>query len=226
MIWSLIKLDLRKVLPTYLALLVIQLGFVLGTRDILGSDNVFVLVLAMAQGWLLAYRLFRDEPNTPSFLFSRAWSRARIFWNRWGLAIALQSVTVGLVTLLIASGTRTLLYQRELPFFPMVEPFELSILWPIALALVISFHIIMFLMAKGAVDTTGGGRVWRAIVVKVALGLILMVFIAGRAFVVVLNPGGTVGLYAGDLALAYAVVLAILCTAASLNCYKHMEVGA
>ena len=144
MIWPLIKLDLKKALPLYLTLLVVQIGFVLITRDILDSSNVFVSVLA--QGWMLAWRIFRDAPHTPSFLFSRPWSRARIFWNRWALAVTLQSVTVLLIYCILAAGTRTLIYQRQVPWFPMVERFELSILWPIALASIITFHIIMFLL--------------------------------------------------------------------------------
>ncbi len=224
MIWSLIKLDLRKVLPVYLPILALLLGFILITRDVLASDNVFVTVLAMAQAWMLAYRLFRDAPNTPSFLFSRPWSRARIFWNRWALAVTLQCITVLLVTILLMSGARARLHQGDLPYFPMIEPFELSVLWPIALALTITFHIIMFLMVKGAVVKPGGARTWRAIIVKIALGSILMVFIAGRTMIQIPGSDGP-GLGIGELALLYAVVLAVLCTAASRNCYQHMEIG-
>ena len=223
MIWPLIKLDLRKTLPAYLATVVVLVGFILITRDILDSANVFVLVLAMAQGWLLAWRIFRDGDNTQSFLFSRPWSPARIFWNRWALAVILQITTVLLIYVILAAGTRTLIYQRHLPYFPMVERFELSILWPIALAPALTFHIIMFLMLRSTVVNPGGTDRWRGFVVKIALGLILMMFIGGGT--VMVDPGlGGAGVRTGDLAFIYAAVLAVLCTAASLNCYKNMEI--
>ena len=223
MIWPLIKLDLRKTLPTYLATVVVLVGFILITRDILDSANVFVLVLAMAQGWLLAWRIFRDVDNTQSFLFSRPWSPARMFWNRWTLAVTMQIVTVLLVSVILAAGTRTLIHQRNVPYFPMVERFELSILWPIALAPAITFHIIMFLMLRSTVVNPGFRSRWRAYVVKAALGLILMIFIGAGKAIAVSGPGGS-GVRTGHLAFIYGAVLAVLCTAASLNCYQNMEI--
>jgi hypothetical protein len=224
MIWPLLKLDLRKALPTYLVLLVAHIGFILITRDILDSSNVFVVVLALAQGWMLAWRIFRDAPDTPSFLFSRPWSRPRMFWQRWTLAMTLQIITVLLIYIILASGTRTLLFQRQVPYFPMVERFELSILWPISLTSVITFHIIMFLILWGRLGyNPGSARPWHGIVVKIAIALILMTFIGGGTVMHVAMSEGPI-LRTGDLALIYAVVLTIMCTAASLNCYKHMEI--
>ncbi len=220
MIWPLIKLDLRKTLPTYLATLVVLVWFILITRDVLDSANIFVLVMAMAQGWLLAWRIFGDRHNTQAFLFSRPWSPARIFWNRWALAVILQIATVLLIYVILAAGTRTVIHQRNMPYFPMVERFELSILWPIGLAPAITFHIIMFLMLRCTVISAG--RLW-PLVVKASLGLILMIFIGGHTVMVVAEPGGA-GLRTGHLAFVYAAVLAVLCTAASLNCYKNMEI--
>lgn len=221
MIWPLIKLDLRKALPTYLVLLAVQVGFLLTTRDILDSSNVFFTVLALAQGWMLAYRIFRDAPHTPAFLFSRPWSRARMFWQRWALATTLQIITVLLIYGILAAGTRTLLLQGQLPYFPMAERFELSVLWPIALSSAITFHIIMFLIVWGRLGyNPGSAHPWQGIVVKIALALILMTFIgAGHAVGVVVSSLGI-----GDLAFIYAVAVALMCTAASLNCYKHMEI--
>ncbi len=224
MIWPLIKLDLRKALTTYLALLVAQIGFVLVTRDVLDSANVTVAVLALAQGWMLAYQIFRDTHNTRVFVFSRPWSRARIFWTRWGLAMALQTVTVLLVYTILAAGTRTWLYRHELPYFPMVARFELSILWPMALASVTTFHIVMFLTLWGYLGyNPGSARPWHGVIVKIALALILMTFrgsghVGGAALL-----GGS-GLGTGNLAVIYAVAVSLMCTGASLNCCKHMEI--
>ena len=185
MIWPLIKLDLKKTLPTYLLLLLVQIVFILSTRDVLDSSNVFVSVLALAQGWMLALRIFRDVPHTRSFLFSRPWSRTRIFWNRWTLGLTLQTITVLLIYVILTSGTRTLIFQTQLPYFPMVERFELSILWPIALASVIAFQIIMFLIVWGQLGyNPGSARVWRGIVVKIAFAIMLMSFIGGGALTV------------------------------------------
>jgi len=106
MIWPLIKLDLRKALPAYLASLVVMIGFILITRDILDSTNIFVIIMAVIQGCLIACFLFSDPNNTRSFLFSRPWSPTRIFWNRWALAVILQIATVLLVYTIIAAGTK------------------------------------------------------------------------------------------------------------------------
>jgi hypothetical protein len=222
MIWSLIKLDLRKVLPLYLATLVALVGFILITREILDATNVTVAVLAMAQGWILAYQIFRDPHNTRVFIFSRPWSRARIFWNRWTLAMTLQAITVLLVYAILAAGTRTWLYRSELPYFPMVESFEHSVLWPIALASFITFHIIMFLMFWCVVMKTGTGW-WQSVIIKISLCLILMGFLGSGGIVVVAGSQGA-GLRIGHLACIYAAVLVFLCTCASLNCTKNMEI--
>ena len=221
MIWPLIKLDMRKVLPTYLVTVVIQVGFILITRDILDTTNVTILALAMIQGWLLAWCIFRDAHNTQSFLFSRAWTPARIFWNRWVLAVTLQISTVLLIYVILAAGTRTML--QGLPCFPMVERFELSILWLIALAPTITFHVIMFLMLRSKIVNPGGVGSQRTIVVKIILVLILMIFI-GRGHIMAFPMLGNAGLRTGELAFIYALVLTLLCTAASLNCYKNMEI--
>jgi hypothetical protein len=230
MIWPLIKLDLKKALATYLVLLLVQIVFILSTRDILDSSNVTVVVLALAQGWMLAWRIFRDAPHTRSFLFSRPWSRTRIFWNRWILAVTLQSITVLLIYVILAAGTRTLIYQTQLPYFPMVERFELSILWPIALASVIAFHIVMFLILWGQLGyNPGSTRVWHGIVVKIAFAIMLMSFIGGGTLTV-RAVSSDAGLRTGDLAFTgdwafvYAVALVILCTGAARNCLKHMEI--
>jgi hypothetical protein len=224
MIWPLIKLDLRKALTAYLALLVAQIGFVLITRDVLDSANVTMAVLALAQGWMLAYLIFRDTHNTRVFIFSRPWSRARIFWTRWGLAMVLQTFTVLLVYTILVAGTRTWLYKTELPYFPMVERFELSILWPMALASIVTFHIVMFLTLWGYLgNNPGSARPWHGVIVKIALALILMTFL-GRGHVMgvplIIGPG----LGTGDLAVIYAIAVTIMCTSASLNCCKHMEI--
>ncbi|MCP4455372.1 MAG: hypothetical protein GY809_28265 [Planctomycetes bacterium] len=224
MIWPLIKLDLRKALTAYLVLLVAQIGFVLITRDVLDSANITIAVLALAQGWMLAYLIFRDTHNTRAFVFSRPWSRARIFWTRWGLAMVLQTFTVLLVYTILAAGTRTWLYRTELPYFPMVERFELSILWPMALASVITFHAVMFLTLWGYLGyNPGSRRPWHGIVVKIAIAFILMTFIgAGRAVTTTATEGPAISM--GDLAIIYAIAVAVMCTAASLNCHKHMEI--
>ncbi len=218
MIWPLIKLDLRKAVTAYLALLIAQMGFVLITRDVLDSANVTIAVLGLAQGWMLAYLIFRDTHNTRVFVFSRPWSRTHIFWTRWGLAMVLQTFTVLLVYTILAAGTRTWLYRTELPYFPMVERFELSILWPMALASVTTFHIVMFLTLWGYLgNNPGSARPWQGVIVKIALALILMTFLGSEHVM-------GAGLGTGDLAVIYAIAVTLMCTSASLNCCKHMEI--
>ncbi len=223
MIWPLMKLDLRKTLPAYLATVAVLTGFILITRDILDSANIFVLALTLIQGWLLAWRIFCDSENTRPFLFSRPWSPARMFWNRWALAVILQITTVLLIAAILAAGTRTAIHQRNVPYFPMVERFELSILWPIAAAPAVTFHITMLFMLRGMVLRRIGAGKGRALIAKAVIGLVLMMFLAGLKFRDA-TQAGVVVQRIGNLVLIYAAVLAVLCTAASLNCYKNMEI--
>ncbi len=222
MIWSLIRLDLRKALPLYLTTMAALVGFILITREILDATNITVAVLAMAQGWILAYQIFRDPHNTQAFVFSRPWSRARIFWNRWALAMILQAITILLVYAILAAGTRTWLYRNELPYFPMVESFELSVLWPIALASFITFHIIMFLIFWCVVMKTGRNW-WQSVIIKISLCLILMVLLGSGGIVIVAGSQGA-ELQTSHLVVIYATVVVLLCTGASLNCTKNMEI--
>lgn len=140
------------------------------------------------------------------------------------LAMILQATTILLVCAILAGGARTWLYKNELPYFPMVESFELSILWPIALASVITFHIIMFLTLWGYLgNNPGNARPWHGVIVKIALALILMTFLgAGRVAGAILTEGP--GLGTGDLAVIYAIAVTLMCTGASLNCCQHMEI--
>lgn len=222
MIWPLLRLDLRRVLPVYLVPVAATIGFILITRDVLDSSSLPVIVFAIAQGWFLAWRIFRDSPGTRSFIFSRPCSPSRIFWNRYLLALSLQGATLLVVFSLLAAGVRSAIYARHLPYFPMVQPYELSVLRPLALASLITFHIVMFLLFRGTVAGAPKSG-WKAAVSKIVLILILLVFIGGAKTIAV-PAGSGPSLDMADMLFIYAVLLFILCTAASHNCCKNMEI--
>ncbi len=138
--------------------------------------------------------------------------------------MVLQIFTVLLVYTILAAGTRTWLYRHQLPYFPMVERYELSVLWPMALASVITFHIVMFLTLWGYLGyNPGNARPWHGVIVKIALALILMTFLGGGHIAGAILTGGA-RLRIGDLAVVYAAAVTVMCTGASLNCCKHMEI--
>ena len=223
--WQLTKLDLRKTLPYYLACCAAIIGCILTTQEVLDSSNLTILTIALAQGWLLAWRIFHDPVDTESFVFSRPFTRSQVFINRWALGMILQGLTVLAVYTVLAAGTRTLLYKRHLPYFPMVERFELSILWPIALASIITFHIIMFLIARGRISNPNGSTRTGRLVVKIVLLVIFMIFVGGTGIRVASGGhGSSAPTQSVAFLLIYATAVILLSVPGSLNCYRHMEI--
>ena len=162
--------------PLALAALV---GCLLATNRILDGGNKFALAFGLAQGWLLAWCIFRDPNNTDAFVFSRPYTRQQVFWSRWMLAMVLQAISIGAIYAILAVGARTWIHGNHLPHYPMVAPFELVVVRTIAFASLIAFHLIMFLSVRSRVLSTGTGPRWKAYVVKLACLMILMVFIGG-----------------------------------------------
>lgn len=223
MIGSLIKLDLRKVLPVYLVIAVATAYFILITRDVLDSTDVFVGTLALVQGWMLAWLVFRDPHHTQAFIFSRPWSRTRIFWHRWGLGMVLQMLTVAVIYTLLATGARAGLHRHDLPYFPMVQRFEFSILWPLGFVSLITFHLVMFLMLR-RMALESQFHWWKQPLIKIVLILILIGIFCSWAIVPGGNPLTVNGLFFNPVVIVYTCILTGLCVAASLNCFKNMEI--
>jgi len=221
--WPLIKHDLRKALPPHLIILVALVGSLLATNRILDAGNKFALAFGLAQGWLLAWCIFRDPNNTDAFVFSRPYTRQQVFWSRWMLAMVLQAISIGAIYAILAVGARTWIHGNHLPHYPMVAPFELVVVRTIAFASLITFHLVMFLTVRSRALSTGTGQRWKAYVVKLACLMILMVFIGGIPVAATDGPWRAPSL--AHCAAAYALVLAAMTTAASLNAYKNMEVG-
>ncbi len=227
MIRPLLKHDIRKTLPYYPGIMGALVALLLITNDVLDATNIFAVVLGVVQGWMLAYCIFRDPGHTDAFLFSRPFARKHIFWNRWALGMSLQAMTLLVVYVLLATGVRMRLHEGHMPQYPMIQPFELAVLWPIGLSSVISFQVVMFLIVHSHLSSpdasSGMSKTWKRFVVKLACLLILMVFISGP---IVLRAGmSEPSLRIGTGAIIYAALLIVLGTAASLKGYENMEIG-
>jgi hypothetical protein len=222
MLWPLVKLDLRKVLPPYSLILVALVGSLLGTSKILDARNAFAIGLGLAQGAVLAWCIFRDPRNTGAFVFSRPYTRQRIFWNRWLLAMGLQVVTAVLVCAVLAVGVRTWIQGHHLRHYPMVAPFELIVLWPLSVASLISFHISMFMVVRGRVLSPGSGAGWKRYAVNIVCLMLLAVYMGGIQIAADTSSGHAFGLV--HWAVAYALVVTVMATAASLDGYRNMDI--
>ncbi|UCG49768.1 MAG: hypothetical protein JSU94_08290, partial [Phycisphaerales bacterium] len=198
------------------------MAYLLLRRRPLDSTDIVVVAAALIQGWHLAWAIFRDSGSTKSFIFSRPFSRARLFRSRWSLGIALQAITLAAVFALVAIGARTYVHRTTLPFYPMVQWYELSVLWPLSVVSLLAFHAQMFLMLKGQLTRPAPASKWTsaaALTLPCAL-VVLLIFAHMYA-----SSGGA-GL-PPRLVLAAAVYLATLVAAttlASLHLYRHMEI--
>jgi len=227
MVWELIKLDLRKVLTGYITFVLVLLAYLLFRQKPLESTDTIVIAAGLLHGLYLAWRIFKDPGSTQSFIFSRPFSRNRLFWNRWGLGITLQMVTLLIVLILVASGARSFIHKSNLPYYPMVQWYELSVLWPLAIVSLTAFQIQMFLMLRARTLQTASLPKWRKVATYAIVCFIALVFLGGFHVVVsAVSNGPTAPARLGNAVLFYMLTLTLLTTLTSLHCYRHIEIEA
>jgi len=227
MVWELIKLDLRKVLTGYITFVLVISAYLLFWQRPLGSTDTIVIAAGLLQGLYLAWRIFKDPGSTQSFIFSRPFSRNRLFWNRWGLGITLQMVTLLIVLILVASGARNFIHKSNLPYYPMVQWYELSVLWPLAIVSLTAFQIQMFLMLRARTLQTASRPKWRKVATYAIVCFIALVFLGGFHVVgSVVSNGATAPARLGNAALFYVLTLTVLTTLTCVQCYRHIEIEA
>ncbi len=227
MVWELIKLDLRKVLTGYITFVLVISAYLLFRQRPLDSTDTIVIAAGLLQGLYLAWRIFKDPGSTQSFIFSRPFSRNRLFWNRWSLGITLQMVTLLIVLILVASGARNFVHKSNLPYYPMVQWYELSVLWPLAIVSLTAFQIHLFLMLRARTLQTASLSKWKKVATYAILCFFALAFLGG--FHVVVNTaldGTTAPARLGNVALFYVLTLTVLTTLTSLHCYRHIEIEA
>jgi hypothetical protein len=226
MVWGLMKLDLRKVLVGYVPFVAVLLAYLLLRRKPLESMDTIAIAAGLIQGCYLGWRIFSDPGATQSFIFSRPFSRSRIFLQRWCLGIALQMVTLLLVFVLVASGVRAYVHQDS-PYYPMVQWYELSVLWPIGLVSLIAYEIQMFLMLRGWILRRTRPAQWGATAGYASLSLLALLLVLGPHFTGIqagAGPGMPESIRVGIG--AYTIILTGLATLACAKCYLHMEIEA
>ncbi len=227
MVWELIKLDLRKVLTGYITFVLVISAYLLFRQKPLESTDTIVIAAGLLQGLYLAWRIFKDAGSTQSFIFSRPFSRNRLFWNRWGLGITLQMVTLLIVLILIASGARNFIHKSNLPYYPMVQWYELSVLWPLAIVSLTAFQIQMFLMLRAGTLQTASLPKWRKVATYAIICFFALAFLGGFHVVVsAVSNGAAAPTYLGNAVLFYMLTLTLLTTLTSVHCYRHIEIEA
>lgn len=211
---EILKIDVRKVLPYYAPFLLLTVGYVLFQRAPLSSEDGKVYLIACLQGIVIAWAIFNDAGGTGAFIFSRPLSRRRLFLTRWAFGISLQLLTVIAVFAMIAGGLRSGIQMlMNSPYQPLVKWYELSVLGSVALYSILSYQIAMFLKLRLCI-VSARPSAWRYLI---GTGLVVVLCLQS------LNTMNVIG-FQNHVMVAYAVLVAILGTLASLHCYRHLEI--
>lgn len=234
-----LKMDARKVLPFYVPVLLLTVGYVLFQEMPLAHTDWKLNLIACLQGIVIAWVLFNDTAGTEVFVFSRPLSRVRLFFTRWAFGISFQLLTIAMVFLTVAIGLRSeIQVLMNSPYQPMVKWYELSILGSIALYSILSYEIVMFLKLRHRVVSVGPST-WRdfiwIVLICVLIGMILtglfsnfgpmayqmmswalMAKLVLVSFFAILGPIHNL--------LIYVVLVTIVGTLASLHCYQNLEI--
>lgn len=234
MITALLKVELRKVWAVYTPLLILVLVYMVLAPGPLKRRDTYIALLAVGQGCLLAWLIFRDPGSTAEFLFSRPLLRKRLFLTRWGLGMGLQLLTILAVTFVLSAGLRSGFQERiGSPYYPMVRWLELDVLWSLALLSLVAYQLQVFLQIRESVVSNQISP-WLSRVMQ--LLAIAMVTVAIHAMlnqlpfmqqpISVDNSSGGWTQFSRATLLVYVVGAVVLGTLACMRYYGDMEVDA
>ena len=220
MSFAIIKIDVRKVLPYYVPVLLLVIGFILLWKTPLATGNLILnLILnliACLQGMVIAWMLFHDSGGTAAFIFSRPLSRNRLFLTRWCCGILFQFLTVLAIFVTISTGLRSAIQLlMNSPYQPMVKWYELSILASFALYSLLGYQSVMFLRLRAKIVSVRPPT-WRDNLKTVS--------VIALCFLVI--PGLIANIEPMHYQLTYATLVMVLGTLGSLHCYQCIEVEA
>ncbi len=220
MSFAIIKIDVRKVLPYYVPVLLLVIGFILLWKTPLATGNLILnLILnliACLQGMVIAWMLFHDSGGTAAFIFSRPLSRKRLFLTRWCCGILFQFLTILAVFAIISTGLRSWIQVlMDSPYQPMVKWYELSVLGLFALYSILGYQVVMFLRLRASI-VNARPPTWRD-----NLGTVLAVVLC-----LPFLPGIFANSTAIQFRLTYSALVIILGTLGSLHCYRRTEIEA
>lgn len=146
---SLMKIEFSKIRLGLMAIVVVA-DYVLLYPKPLRSLDMIACLLGLLHGALIGFLVFKDFGGVEAFMFSRSFTRNKLFWYRWSIGIALQFVTLVIVTVIIASGLRSLIYFSS-AYQPMIKWYELNVLWPIALGMFAGFAVSVFFTLRNRI---------------------------------------------------------------------------
>jgi hypothetical protein len=139
---SLLKIEFAK-LRLYFVVMLVVVGYVLFNPKPLKSLDMIAWVMGVAHGVFVGFLAFKDFGGVESFMFSRSFTRNKLFWHRWCLGFGLQFVTLAIVTVIIAIGLRSWIFSSN-AYQPMIKFYELKILWSISFGMFAGFAVSMF----------------------------------------------------------------------------------
>lgn len=231
------RIELHKTVPYYVVMIAAGILYVLLRQTPLGDDDDLPCVLAVAMGAQLAARIFCDEPGTASFVFSLPLTRARLFWHRWALGVAMIAAADAAIGVVLASGLRqavqTGIYDSV--WYPMVRWQEFGFLWPVAAGALFGYQARMFGAMRWPSRTsegTGWRRISWIIWIAAIVGFGGLAVLASWAWSLI--PGGGGGmetpqrwhLVASPGFIVYLAILTVLTTASCLSYYRRLEIEA
>jgi hypothetical protein len=224
------QLSARRTLAWFLPAFFLLVGYVLFATCPLGPD-LLPAAFGALMGWALAYRLFLDPPGVSPFIFSRPFSRTRLFFYRWLIGLLLQAFAIAVIFLVLAIGLRQVIQVEmfQSTYYPMIRPIELSVLWPIAIASLLVYQVTCFVLLRSRLYGRRHGskvrRLGNAAFLAIA-GLLTLLFLItsirmqgeGIGMLPSLSP-----LWTGVL-FGYGALLVATTTLAGWCCSRHFEV--
>ena len=219
--------DARRAVPVWCACLVVvsALALLLDGPLTQGDVDWIWQSAGLCVGTLIAWRVFADTGGTQAFVFSRGFSRNRLFWNRWALGMSLVAVLVFWMWLILAGGLRSGWRQfagfEDAGLYPLIAPFETIVVPTFAGAGFATFAVTALLVIVRGIQRPGlvvGGRgtlVWWMVDVPLCL-------VASRIVLALLTdaPFASPWVVAG-----WGVVVTPLTTWAAWHGYRHLEVS-
>jgi hypothetical protein len=234
MYWAIWQLSARRTLTWHLPVLLALCGYTLFVTQPLGVD-LPATILGALQGWVLAYRLFVDPPRVAPFVFSLPFSRTRLFLCRWAIGLLLQALTLVVIFAIIALGFRQLIqvYLFRSNWYPMVRWYELRMLWPVGLTSLVIYQATAFVLLRRRLRGSRRLSKTRLVANAAFAALVGMAALFPLVGYTAARFEGAPPIYSEFFpqvmtwpALAYAAVLVVTATLASLHCSRNFEVNA
>jgi hypothetical protein len=156
--WPLLTWMLRPVLPVSLVAMVVALAYVLSRHEPLDTKDGWAGAFIVVHGCLVVMRLGRTTAGPFAFLYTRGYSRDRLWAHTMLTTLAAVVVVWVPAALTIWLGLRSN-YQdvlRQSPFFPIMAPLETAVPLVWLAAYVVLLAVLHYAWIRQAQPTRGG----------------------------------------------------------------------